>query len=60
MRKKFKKTLRELTKEVVEIVNNESSDYDAEEKVLEHLSYHLLLDKDYGINVDFEIKEENG
>jgi hypothetical protein len=54
---KFKKTLKEISSEVVEIVNNENSSYDVEEKVLDHLACYLRLSKDYVISVNLDEKK---
>lgn len=47
---KNRKTLIEISEEVVRIVNNESTDYDANEKVLEHLTHSLKLGKESTID----------
>ncbi len=54
--KKERVTLIEISEEVVNIVNNETTDYDAKEKVLEYLSHSLMLDKDYGITINTVVK----
>jgi predicted hydrocarbon binding protein len=56
MRKVIKKSLKEISEELVQIVNNESTNYDAVEKVLEHLAYNLHMSEDYKINLDIEVK----